>query len=361
MKNIYKRFFLFCSKVITVFLIVFPVAVDAQESMRANLFVVDAGGTILVDGNLTNYSDIYSNTVDINDGWKMTNPGINFGILREGYNLVVERRSIIRASDTTFFRMWNLPQNHYQVKFMLTKLDHRGLKAFIKDKYLNTETPVKLNDTTYYDFSIDANTGSADQMRFQLIYGPVFSGPAEVNFTGIKATRKEKDVMLEWSLTKEIYLNSYTIQHSPDGNDFHDIYQYAPGNNPVSETYTYTDTEALAGDNFYRIKVFNMAGQVQYSTVAKVSALGTIPSINVYPNPIANKTIQLQFNNLPDGKYSISVVNNNGISQQLPALQLEPGQSTKSVLLPQKLAPGIYNLLFIGPGNSRITKVIVVL
>ena len=94
MKTFYNPAVYCCSKIILFLFLLLPIQLSAQESMRANLYIVDVNGLTLVDGNLTNYNNIYSNNVDIYDGWKMANPGINFGILRSGFNLSVERRSI---------------------------------------------------------------------------------------------------------------------------------------------------------------------------------------------------------------------------------------------------------------------------
>ena len=361
MKNIYKRICSSYFKIILIFLLGFSMAANAQESMRTNLYVVDASGTTLVDGNLTNYNNIYSNTVDINDGWKMTNPGINFGIIRDGNNLVVERRSIIHFSDTTFFRMWNLPQYHYQLRFVLTNLDHPGLRAVIKDSYLNTETPVDLNDTTYYDFRVDGNAASSDQMRFQLVYGKAVPVNAEVNFAGIKAKRKDKNVLLEFEVANEVYMSSYTIEHSVDGLNFHGLYEFSADNSQTNRSYSYLDSAAVCTDNFYRIKAISMAGKIQYSPVAKSGILVATAEITIYPNPVENKTVQLQLNKLPLGKYSISLLNNSGNSQSLSSIQVVSGQVNCSVNLPRQLAPGIYRLAFDGPDKLRMTKLIVVL
>ncbi len=358
MKKIYTSIFSSSFKIILIFLFTFPVAANAQESMRANLYVVDANGATLVDGNLTNYNSIYSNAVDINDGWKMTNPGINFGILREGYNLVVERRNIIGISDTTFFRMWNLPRYNYKVKFMLSNLNHPGLQAFMRDNYLNTETPVGLNDTTYYNFTVDANIASADQMRFQFIYR---TPPVDVNFTDIKAQRKDKNVLLQWGVSNEIFMSSYTVEHSADGVNFHDLSQLISDNSPLNKTYSYMDMGASCGNNYYRIKAINKERKIQYSPIAKVEALLIADAINIYPNPVMNKTVQLQFGNLPAGKYSITLFYNNGVNRQLSSIQLVPGQSNYSVNLPQQLASGFYRILLTGPGNIKISKAIEVL
>jgi hypothetical protein len=329
--------------------------------MRANLYVVDANGATLVDGNLTNYNSIYSNTIDIDDAWKMTNPGINFGIKREGYDIVVERRNIIDLRDTTFFRMWNMPQHNYRIKFMLKNLNHTGLNAALLDKYLNTETTIGLNDTTYVDFTINANPASANQMRFELIYTTYLSAPVDISFTGIQVQRKGKDVLVEWGIANEVSMESYTVQRSTDGRNYSDLQQVAPYNTQVSKTYSYKDIGASGGDNFYRIKALSTTGKIQISPVAKLNSIASAQSIIIYPNPVVNKIVQIQFNNQPAGKYSISLIYSNGILQQLATIQMNTGQNTQSINLPQNLAKGIYQLQVVGPDNQRTVKDIQVL
>ena len=254
MKTFYTPAVYCCSKFILFLLLLLPIELNAQESMRANLYVVDVNGLTLVDGNLTNYNNIYSNNVDMYDGWKLANPGINFGILRSAINLAVERRSIYNTSDTTFFRMWNMPQYNYSIKLMMQNLDHPGMRGFIKDNYLNTETTIGLNDTTYFNFTVDANPASANQMRFQLIYAPNLTGPVDVSFTGIYARRKAADVIVQWEVASEISMASYTVEHSSDGRDFISLQQVIPYNNSnTARSYTYTDAGVSNADNFYCI------------------------------------------------------------------------------------------------------------
>lgn len=361
MKNLYTFTATYCLKIITVLLFSIPFTGKSQESMRANLYVIDATGSILVDGNLTNYNNIYSNAVDINDAWKMTNPGINFGILRDGYNLVVERRSLIGNADTTFFRMWNMPQYHYRIKFILNNLHHPGLKAELKDNYLHTSTPIGLNDTTNYDFNVDAIAASADQMRFQLIYSSTYFAPVDVNFAGIKLQRKGRNVLVAWDIANEVSVESYTIEHSLDGKNFNDIQQIAAYNTPVSKTYKYEDLQATYADNYYRIRATNFGGKIQYSTVAKINSMVTNASIFVYPNPVVNNLVQLHYTGQPAGMYNLVLVHSNGTKQPLPSILLNEGQGLKSINLPQNLSKGIYLLQIIGPGNKKTVNTIQVL
>ena len=45
-----------------------------------------------MDGNMTNFHDIFSNAVGNDDALKLSNSGENFGLLRDGRRLAVEQR-----------------------------------------------------------------------------------------------------------------------------------------------------------------------------------------------------------------------------------------------------------------------------
>lgn len=142
-----------------------------QQFMRASLYTVNSEGLLsIADGNLTEYSDTFSSAIDADDILKMQNPEINFGIIRSSINLVIERRRSISTSDTSFFRIWNIPANKYRLVFMLHDLAKKGLTCFLSDTYLNKKTAVALDDTTSIDFLVTGDPLSANERRFQLIY-----------------------------------------------------------------------------------------------------------------------------------------------------------------------------------------------
>ena len=355
MKKFYSLAVSCCGKLFLIFFLLLSFISKAQESMRANLYALNTSGTILLDGNLTEYNIIYSNTVDINDAWKMVNPGVNFGIERSGYDLAVERRSALKNYDTTFFRMWNMSKSNYNIKFILKDLDQKGMYAFIKDNYFGTKTAVDLNDTTDFMFTINNDLASAAEMRFQLIYA------LDVDFKDFSVQRKGADVRVQWQAANELAIESYWIEQSADGINFNNIRQVIPYyNNAATNSYDYIHAGVSAVDIFYRIKAVGSAGRVLYSAVEKATENTSAPGISVYPNPVVNKTVQLQFNNLAAGKYNTLLLYSNGMQQQLSPFQLGEWQTNGSVNLPQSLPPGTYQLRFTGPGNKRIIKNILI-
>ena len=77
--------------------------VFSQQTLRTNLFIVGSNGSkTLMDGNMTIYDDIYCNCVNWEDALKMSNPGENWGLIRSGTSLAVEKRKFIPGTDTTY-------------------------------------------------------------------------------------------------------------------------------------------------------------------------------------------------------------------------------------------------------------------
>ena len=336
---------------------------NAQVRMRANLHIVDANGTTLMDGNMTNYNNIYSNAIDGYDIWKMSNFGENFGILRSTANLVVERRALITSTDTTYFRMWNMQQRNYRIQVIAEKLHNSNLMGFVRDSYLNQDFPIDLNDTTDINFTVNAQAGSAAADRFKLIYVNlgIAAGTLPVNFTGITASRKSNNIQLSFSVANEINMHQYVVQHSADGRLFKDITTIAPSGAGSSKTYQTFDVQTASAAHFYRIKGISIGGKEQYSVIAKVSAQSNLSAIQVYPNPITGKSMQIELNNTVAGMHQLVAISNIGQRFVLPALKIAGTQQMQTVQLPGSMAPGIYRLQVTAPDAKVFVKTIVVL
>lgn len=335
----------------------------AQVRMRANLMIVDANGATLMDGNMTNYAATYSNAIDGYDIWKMTNPGENFGILRSTSNLVIERRNLISVSDTTYFRMWNVQQRNYRIQLITENLHTFNLYAFVRDSYLNQDVPVSLNDTSNIDFAVTSNAGSQAQNRFSLIYKNVNAagGALPVQFTSIQLQRKNNDVQVNWAVENEINMVKYVVEYAPDAVNFTAVKEVASSNSRASKSYSIADSRSTATDHFYRIRAIDLGGKVQYSAIARLAASKGQQGMNVYPNPVTNKTCQLQLDVTQAGNYKVSLTSMNGQRQELGSLAVTTGQSLQTLSLPKNTVAGVYRLQLTAPDNSVLLKTIHVL
>ncbi len=336
---------------------------SSQVRMRANLMIVDANGATLMDGNMTNYSSSYSNAIDGYDIWKMSNFGENFGILRSTANLVIERRSLISVSDTTYFRMWNVQQRNYRIQVIAENLHTFNLIGFIRDSYLNQDTQVGLNDTSNIDFAVTSNPASRAQNRFTLIYRDVNAagGALPVQFTSIQLQRNNNQVQVSWGVENEINMVKYVVEYAVDAVHFAPVKEVASSNSIASKSYSIADSRSAGTEHFYRIRAVDLGGKIQYSAIARLGASKTVQGMNVYPNPVTNKVCQLQLNLSQGGNYTVSITAMNGQRQELGKLSLPAGQSLQTLSLPKNTAAGIYRLQLTSPDNTVLLKTIHVL
>ncbi|MBC7866728.1 MAG: T9SS type A sorting domain-containing protein [Gloeobacteraceae cyanobacterium ES-bin-316] len=336
----------------------------SQVRMRANLMILENNVATLMDGNMTNYGAQYSNAIDGNDIWKMSNFGENFGILRSTANLVIERRSLISISDTTYFRMWNVQQRNYRIQVIAENLHTFNLVAFIKDSYLNQEIPLSLNDTSDINFSVNSQPASYAQNRFKLIYRDLNAtgGALPVTFTSVQLKRNNNaQVALTWAVENEISIEKYVVEYSSDALHFKDIKEITSTGNSISKTYSIADDRNTATAHFYRIRAISIGGKRQYSAVARLAAAGMQPALNVFPNPVANKRLNIELTALLPGTYQVNMVSINGKQQLLATLHLMAGQTLQTLELPKNMLAGIYRLQVIAPDKSVLMKTITVL
>lgn len=313
----------------------------AQETMRANLYTLASNGTThLMDGNMTNYSSIYSNLIDAYDAIKLENPGTNFGIFRLNTNLSVERRQALPANDTTCFKMWNMGRQDYRLMLVLSNFNCPNTIGYLYDNYLNVEVPVRLNDTTCYDFSVNSDPASSNIFRFKLVYAP-------------KQSRIYMPVIWEASLnhtwSSGIYPNANKVlmENSTDGIHFLPIRPNNPVSNNENEPLKYNRGE---GTMYFRAK-FNSDRSDIAANPQKIS--GIPRSISVFPNPVTGKEFSLRLFNQPAGTFRLNLVGTNGSVYMLPELSVNTERETMKVNLPQTLAPGIYQLQVIAPDRSK--------
>ena len=371
MKNLYLRNKKPFSAILILFFVSMQLSSKAYQLMSTNFYIVGADGVpTLMDGNISLYDNQYINGVDWNDGTKLNNSYENFGLVRNGVSLVVERRQLVTGADTAFFNMWNMQLRNYRFEVTMQYFDPLTVAAYVWDDYLHTITPVSFSGITTVDFNVTAEAASKAAGRFQLRYTTPLLYPAiyaaayntvPVNFTGISAAKNQADVIVKWSVENEVSMENYKIEHSTDGLLFKELQTVAALNFKDSHSYTYMDYTAVEGDNFYRIKASAAGGKTAYTGIAKVY-FSNSAGINIYPNPVIDKRVQLQWNNNAAATiWHTSLLYPDGRRQLLKTLNVAAGRSAGSIQLPGSLPAGIYQLQFTDAANKAKVKTIIVL
>ena len=333
-----------------------------MAKLVTNLYLLNTdSSTILADGALEEFNNIFSDSVNLDDAKKVSNTNENLSFLRHGVKLAMERRPDITQNDTLFVMLTATTQRSYRLEFIAQNINHPELTAYFQDLYLNTSTPLSLTGTTDINFSINADAASANANRFQIVFRPASVVP--VTFTSVTAAKQNADIAVQWKVENQTGISKYEIEKSTDGQHFTIVgTDAATGNTNTNATasYQWLDLNPATGNNYYRIASINTDGSIQYSDIVKVTTGNAESSISVYPNPIQNNTINIQFNNQPTGDYQVTLLDNAGQLVYESEITLTESNTTAALAVSNKLAKGIYQLKLQGPQNNHsIQKILV--
>ena len=120
------------------------------------------------------------------------------------------------------------------------------------------------------------------------------------------------------------------------------------------------DAQPQAGDNYYRIRSVDLNGTGRYSQVVKVRMGAGNPSIAVYPNPVTNRVISLQFSNMEKGIYGLRLLNAAGQVLMSSKISHAGGSATETITLGKNIANGSYHLEIIHPDKTRTEQAVIV-
>jgi hypothetical protein len=325
---------------------------DKKQFLRASLIT---GNGLMADGNVVAFGKTYRDDIDGNDAIKIVNSGENFAVKSSGKLLTIEARSPLSADDTIYYNISNLNKTNYRVVFAPENIEAVGLQAFLVDKFLNTESNISLSDSTFMDVQVTSNAASKAADRFAVVFRTMTVLP--VTFTSVKAYEKNAGVEVEWKVENESEMLQYEVEKSLDGNNFNKAAVVAANNNGVG-IYNWVDKTATAGTFYYRIRSISKDGKSKYTQVIKVVTGKQQGAISVYPNPIVNETINLQFSNQPAGEYKIRLINQLGqaiISKKVTRAEVN---GTEVIQCDHNLAKGIYQLEIVkADGSVEVIKV----
>jgi len=335
-----------------------PLGADNYPALFTNIYSVAASGNRMVDGNFVAMDNSFSNLVDDYDGRKQSNFNENFGMLRDGVRLAVEKRLPFAATDTVFYNMNQMRANNYLLELRSQNIDP-SLVGILEDNYLNSRTPVAMNNNTTYNFSVDANAGSFAANRFRLVFGPM-GGPLPVTFININAAASGTNIAVQWKVGSQLNLAGYEIEKSTDGRIFRKVGTQATTTGSTETLYNWMDVAAVQGNNFYRIKAIDVSGAVKYSGIVKVILGKAGAGISISPNPVKGNTVNLQFTNQQAGVYNIRVINTTGQVVKSLLTKHAGGSSFESFTISSLIVSGVYQLEIIAPNKTKQVQKLII-
>ncbi|MFZ4059480.1 MAG: T9SS type A sorting domain-containing protein, partial [Ferruginibacter sp.] len=330
---------------------------EPARYFRTNLYLLEADNSIAIaDGNTARFNNTYCACVDNFDNIKLTNVNETFGLVRNSSFLATERRPIptISTNDTLFLRLNRSSLRSYQLHLVPFGLDP-SIPIRLEDSYTNGVTILNALDTNKINFTINGDVASQNPDRFKIVFGSLGS-PLPLNFTNVKAIKTNTGNNVLWTVAQQNDIKQYDVEWSIDGSTFASVYTSPVVNrSATSMQYTWLDTRINTNDIYYRIKSISLNGTITFSRIVKLSGTKSAQGITIYPNPVRNGVVGLQFNGIAAGKLQIELINSTGQRILQTQLNNPGGTNADQINLPEGIAKGMYHLKIVEE-SGKITR-----
>jgi hypothetical protein len=207
------------------------------------------------------------------------------------------------------------------------------------------------------NISNNVDNGIRQFTRFSVINaGDIVLPVTIINF---KAYQKGSGVEIDWSSLDETNFDHYEVQHSADGTNFTSFANVKALNNGTIAYYRQIDASPVEGNNYYRIKALDRNGVTMYTGIAKVIVCCNKGLISIYPNPVLNKTFNVQFRDMPRGRYQMMMYNSIGQKFLTKIFDHPGGAASQHILLPSTIAAGSYFVRVFNKSTNVVLTLIV--
>jgi hypothetical protein len=151
-------------------------------------------------------------------------------------------------------------------------------------------------------------------------------------------------VKLQWTTSSEIGSSFFEVQHSVDGSDFYKIgIVNASGNSSLAKSYSFIDSFASVGTNYYRLKMVDINGEFKYSNVISQKQVNNASLVEVMANPFHDK-LQMKIRLRQKQNVQIKLFDGTGLAVTQQILHGEAGVNMAEFRNVDALAKGIYVL-----------------
>ncbi len=191
-----------------------------------------------------------------------------------------------------------------------------------------------------------------------------------LNLTGVRVQGYQWEInLLHLDFSGEVflldnYLNTKTTLRNHDINRVRFNIINVPGSYAADRfTIIFKNSEiARSGSvtNEQHVAAVNNTAQVKNNSTAKTIIAEHASDIKVYPNPVQNKILHINFTNQADGNYDLKLVNQLGQVVYSNAVQLTGDNSVISLQLGKTLAPGNYQLNITTAGGIKNSQQIII-
>lgn len=155
---------------------------------------------------------------------------------------------------------------------------------------------------------------------------------------------------LSWTTNPDFGVIDMVLERSYDGVTFGDLKAITGTQQKNGE---FTDLSPLPGENYYRLRVKNSNGSVQYSKVVVLTRAESF-SLNVYPNP-AGPELNIEIISSGPGTYGITIHNSVGQKVMQREIKVVSRKQVEKISI-GGLMRGVYYVAAYGKDSKRINS-----
>ena len=272
----------------------------------------------------------------------ITGTAADAATLNESVNAVWDISRPNGAGNTLVEVAWN--GGNEGLGFSTLANNQFGLLQYNGTTWIPGSTPISSNS---------ANTASDSFATFTQFAVSKLNGLLPICKIDLQAVKVYNVIKIDWKTTCEINVKEFIVEKSSNGVEFSPINTVAAINTSAAEkNYQSIDNSINSNIIYYRVKVVNNNGKIEYSNVVAIKTT-TKHSFEVVTNPVLNKDLKIQLSNLQKGSYSLEIINAIGQKMQQVNLQLDNNNISKTIQLSQSISTGLY---FVKLSGLNITE-----
>lgn len=163
-----------------------------------------------------------------------------------------------------------------------------------------------------------------------------------------------KTVQLTWEVINKNNLDRFVIERSKDGISFYEV-----GEVLANAPYLFTDLNPLNGVNYYRLRILDVDGNINYSPI-RSAELKSTTLLKITPNPVHQQEMTIQITTTSSKDIQLKIIDAIGQTALQQKLQLQTGTTNNVRLNLSHLSQGVYTLQLVDQnGNLKHQQFII--
>lgn len=163
-------------------------------------------------------------------------------------------------------------------------------------------------------------------------------------FKTVRARREVQRAHLVWEIADDREIAQYLIERQTAAG-FVQVGSMPARQASGVQAYSFTDVQAPVGTAVYRIVAVGKNGQRTISPQVAIAAGNAASQWLISPNPVQQKRLNLQLQNMPAGQYQLRIVGQQGQVHAAHWFSNQAGSNSYQWQLPATLPAGLYRVV----------------